>query len=208
MIAGHRRASRMLGALTCWVALITGEPQARAEPPTPVISARTAVEQIAWFDSALMSALRAPDKRDRLMSEAVDQSFNVSVMTRFVLGDRWEGINSEDRSAIQLALRDYTIARFTHAFGQFAGQTFVVDPVARVRGPDMLVKTVVQLPNEEPDHVDYRMRQYDGAWKVIDVYYDGVSDLTTQKADLAATVATGGATALVAKIREAIRKLR
>jgi len=56
--------------------------------------------------------------------------------------------------------------------------------------------------------VNYRLRQYSGAWKVIDVYYQGVSQLATERADFAGVLAAGGPPALVAKLNELTAKMR
>jgi ABC-type transporter MlaC component len=41
------------------------------------------------------------------------------------------------------------------------------------------------------------MRESSGAWKIIDVYYGAVSQLTIRRSDFTAPVATGGAIGLV-----------
>jgi len=48
----------------------------------------------------------------------------------------------------------------------------------------------------------YRMREVDGAWKVIDVYSDGVSELTLRRDDFGAAIAAGGALALIAHLHK------
>ena len=54
----------------------------------------------------------------------------------------------------------------------------------------------------------YRMRDNGSGWKVIDVYYNGaISQLTTQRSDFAATLSSGGAKALVAKLDAQTEKL-
>ena len=41
----------------------------------------------------------------------------------------------------------------------------------------------------------YRMRELGGSWKIIDVYYGAISQLTTRRSDFAATsLNAGGAT--------------
>lgn len=173
--------------------------------PTPVVSAS---EEITSFSATLVSALQTSGNREAIIGKAVDRTFNLGVMAQFILGEAWARMAPDERTRVQAALREYAIARFSHAFGAYSGQIFITDPVVRSRGPDTLVRTTIQSPHEETDRVDYRMRQYGHDWKVIDIYYNGVSDLTTQRADLAATVTSGGVQALIARINEATQKLR
>jgi phospholipid transport system substrate-binding protein len=52
------------------------------------------------------------------------------------------------------------------------------------------------------------MRDTGSGWRVIDVYYNGgISQVTTQRSDFAATLASGGAKALVAKLEAQTEKL-
>ena len=53
----------------------------------------------------------------------------------------------------------------------------------------------------------YRMRQDGGTWKIVDVYYGAVSQLTTRRSDFAAPLATGGAKGLLAHLEAASAKL-
>jgi phospholipid transport system substrate-binding protein len=53
----------------------------------------------------------------------------------------------------------------------------------------------------------YRMRQTAGGWKIIDVYYDGVSQLTTRRADFAQPLATGGAAGLLSHLDALTEKM-
>ncbi len=49
----------------------------------------------------------------------------------------------------------------------------------------------------------YRLRQFGGSWKIVDILLDGsISQLNVYRSDFAATIKAGGATALVKKIDE------
>jgi len=105
------------------------------------------------------------------------------------------------------ALTRHTAARYAQEFDSYTGQKCVVDPAVQTRGPDKLVKSQIVEPHDSSS-VNYRLRQYSGAWKVIDVYYQGVSQLATERADFAGVLAAGGPPALVAKLNELTAKMR
>jgi ABC-type transporter MlaC component len=44
------------------------------------------------------------------------------------------------------------------------------------------------------------MRESAGSWKIIDVYYGAISQLTTRRADFSAPIAAGGASTLIAHL--------
>ena len=172
-----------------------------AEPSPPTA-------QIEAFDAALLSAMKLPQGRDAALSPTLEQTFNFPVMARFLVGISWDAMPDADHVALVSALKRYTAARLAVRFDHFADQKFVVDPVVRERGSDRLVKTQLTAPNTDPVQIDYRMREYDGVWKVIDVYSDGVSLLSAERADVSATLESEGPMALAAKLQQAADKLR
>ena len=172
-----------------------------AEPSTPT-------SEIEAFDAALLSAMKLPQGRDAALSPILERTFNFSVMAQFLVGVPWDTMPDGDHTALVVALRRYTAARLAVRFDHFADQKFVVDPVARERGSDRLVKTQFIAPGADPVQIDYRMREYAGLWKVIDVYSDGVSLLSAQRADVASTLEAGGPVALAAKLQQAADQLR
>jgi len=68
------------------------------------------------------------------------------------------------------------------------------------RGEDKIVRTRIIPAHDTPTNLLYRMREVDGAWKVIDVYSDGISELTLRRDD--AAIAAGGAPALIAHLHK------
>jgi phospholipid transport system substrate-binding protein len=53
----------------------------------------------------------------------------------------------------------------------------------------------------------YRLHETPEGWKIIDVYYNNISQLTTRRADFAAPVASGGASGLLSHLDALTAKL-
>jgi phospholipid transport system substrate-binding protein len=146
--------------------------------------------------------------RAKKIQPVIEESFDIGVMAQFAVGpSAWETkVPASERSALVAALTRHTAARYAQEFDNYSGQRCVVDPNVQTRGPDKLVKSQIVEPHETAS-VNYRLRQYGGTWKVIDVYYEGVSQLATERADFASTLQSGGASALVAKLNELTAKM-
>ena len=74
---------------------------------------------------------------------------------------------------------------------------------------DKVVLTHMVSPHDAPVSLTYRMRESGGTWKIIDVNYDGISELNLRRSDFAAAVAAGGPAALLAhlsKLSDALMK--
>jgi phospholipid transport system substrate-binding protein len=52
------------------------------------------------------------------------------------------------------------------------------------------------------------MRESGGAWRILDVVAEGVSQLAVQRADLASTVSGGGAAALTKRLAQVDAKAK
>jgi phospholipid transport system substrate-binding protein len=142
--------------------------------------------------------------RARRIQPAVEQSFNLDAMAQLTIGEPWSQMSPADRTAVVAALGRYTAARYAK---DFDGDRCVVDPAVVSRGPDKLVKSQV-VGGGDSTAVNYRLREAGGAWKVIDVYFNGVSQLAVQRADFAQVVRTGGAPGLVAKLDSLAANMR
>ena len=181
-------------------------PQARADTDP-------AAGQVDGFDNALLGAMKQGDQlgvrgRARKLTPEIERAFNIPAMTKFAVGSTWATMSDADHANLIAAFGRYTAASYAHNFSGYSGEKFVVDPNVETRGPDKIVKSQLIVGNGAPLVIDYRMRNDGGAWKIIDVYFQGtISQLTTRRSDFAATLASGGASALVAHMDAQTDKL-
>ncbi len=204
-MARTRRAWLALGAAAAGLATLGfgTAVQAAADP---------AAQQVDGLDAALLEAMKAGKsqsvkERYRRLEPAVVRAFDFATMTRFAIGPSWTGIAPAQQQQLTEALQRLTVASYVHNFAGYSGQRFELDPNVVTRGPDKVVTTHLISPGDTPVPIAYRMRQAGGAWKIIDVFYNGaISQLTTRRADFAATLASGGAPALLAHINALVDK--
>jgi len=165
-----------------------------------------AATRVDAFYDVLLDAMRqgkslGVDGRYRKLEPAVTRTLDLPAMTRFAVGPKWSGLSAAEQQQLVKAFSRMSVATYAKNFDSFSGQSFKVDPKVQTRGADKLVKTQLLQPGKAPVDLTYRMRQSGGDWKVIDVFYQGsVSQLTTQRSDFSATMASGGAPALVKKL--------
>ena len=171
-----------------------------AQPPS---DDQAAIAAITDFNTALLASMHhdtAPLKR------AIESAFNVRVMAASIVGQHWKDMTDEQRDSVEAALQRYLTARFANEFDSYDGEQFQIEPAVQTRGPDKLVRTSVTSRTGDATKLYYRMRNYQGRWRIIDVYYDGVSQLTTQRADLAAVA--DNVPALIAQIERSTSAIK
>ena len=109
-------------------------------------------------------------------------------------------MSPQDQQAVTTALSRYTIASYASNFNSYDGEKFVVEPASSERGTDRMVASKL-VTKGETIPFNYRMRQAGSNWKVIDIFLNGyVSQIAKQRSDFGATVQSGGAKALIAKL--------
>jgi len=179
---------------------------------TSAVAGDPAAARIEGFDTALTSVMKqgpalGPKGRFHRLEPVVEDAFDLPLMTRFAVGAAWGQMSDADHQALIRAFGRLTAASYAHNFDRFAGERFEVDPTVQTRGPDKIVQAHLIPTDRGPVNLTYRMRLSGGQWKIVDVYYDAISQLTTRRADFAAPLAAGGAKGLLAHLDQASAKL-
>jgi len=177
-----------------------------AAPPALAIAqgADPAIATIDALDSALLDSMKAGKasaevRYTRLMTP-VERAFDLPTMTKFAVGEAWSTYTPGEQAALVRAFARLTAANLAHNFASYGGEQFRINPSVQTRGIDKLVRSEIEPRSGSPTELNYRMRQAGGIWKVIDVYFGSISQLTAQRSDFAASAVPGGAAELVKKI--------
>lgn len=175
-------------------------------PAAAAAESDPAVTQIQTFYSALVDAMKRGHElgmhgRYQALTPAVDAAFDIPTMIKFIVGPSWAPMSDADHKALIDAFRRMTIANYASNFSDFHGERFDVDPTVQTRDADHFVQTTLVPPDGKPVPLIYRMRNTSGSWKIIDVLLNGsVSELAMRRSDFSATLASGGAAALVKQL--------
>lgn len=158
--------------------------------------------RIETFDRALVETMKAGPAlgakgRYRKLAPIVENSFDLPVMTRFAVGPAWAAMPEADHQALVRAFTRLSAASYAHNFNEFSGERFEVEGKVQTRGADKIVQSHLITPHGAPVALTYRMRQTPEGWRIIDVYYGAISQLTTRRSDFAAPLAAGGAKGLL-----------
>ena len=165
-----------------------------------------AASQVQTLTAALLQSMQAGPaesmtERYRKLEPVINQVVGLPLMTRLAIGPEWTNFSPEQQNALIAAFSRFTIANYAHNFRDFSGEKFEIDDVVS-RGEDKIVRTRIIPVHDTPVNLLYRMREVDGVWKVIDVYSDGISELTLRRDDFVAAIAAGGAPALITHLHK------
>jgi phospholipid transport system substrate-binding protein len=181
------------------LALLLVAPAAHTAAPDP------AVAPVEALTAALEKSMRAGPaestaERYRNLEPVVAQAYALPLMTRICVGPDWARLSPDDQKAVIAAFGRYTVASYAHNFRESDGKKFEIDNDVATRGQDKIVRARLTLPHDVPANLLYRLHEVDGAWKVVDVYYNGVSELNLRRTDFAAALGAGGVSELIAHL--------
>ncbi|HVN44781.1 MAG TPA: ABC transporter substrate-binding protein [Steroidobacteraceae bacterium] len=179
-----------------------------AAAPAPAAPADPAAAQVQTLNNALLKSMHAGAgesmaERFRMLEPVIEQVFDLPLVTRLAVGPDWTSFTPEQQKAVIAAFGRFTTANYAHNFREFDGQRFEIDDKVLTRGQDKVVRTRIIPARDSPETLLYRMHESDGAWKVVDVYSNGVSELALRRSDFAAALAAGGAPELIAHLNKA-----
>jgi phospholipid transport system substrate-binding protein len=163
--------------------------------------------QVETLQDSLLKSMQAGQavsmtERYRTLEPVIEKAFALPLVTRLAVGPDWATFSPPQQKAAIVAFTRFTIANYAHNFRDFNGQRFEIDDNVLSRGEDKIVRTRIIPAHDTPVSLLYRMRDVDGTWKIIDVYSNGVSELTLRRSDFTAVIASGGAAALIAYLNK------
>ena len=147
-------------------------------------------------------------RRERL-APAITEAFDLPAMTRLVAGLQWQGFSPAEQQQLVAAFSDFSIATYASQFDDYSGESFEVDRKAvPAPGSDVIVRTKLVQPKDNPVQLDYLLRDGQEKWRIIDVYLSGtVSQLAARRSEFSSVLRQSGVSGLVALLKQKTAEL-
>lgn len=159
------------------------------------------VKFVQELGNKALTSLTAKDlpyaERSQRVRTLLLQYFDIHAIGKFVLGPYWTQATDAQKQEYFKLFEDMIVRTYTHRFADYSGQSFVVKGLAsggqgENGAEDSIVSSVIIQPNGPPVHVDWRVRNENGTYKIADVLVENVSMSITQRADFASIIQNGG----------------
>ena len=167
---------------------------AQAETATEALKARDAEIRAALPPEGTEPTPETRKKLEAIITKAVD----LEGMAKAALGKTWD----ETPPAKRKKFLDAFKSRFRKATGEQLDQyrsTQVKYFPEKKEEDDVMVPTEV-LVKGEPTHVDYRMREESGNWRIVDIVVDDVSTVENYRSSFNRIVKKEGMDGLIARL--------
>jgi phospholipid transport system substrate-binding protein len=167
---------------------------AQAETATEALKARDAEIRAALPPQGTEPTAASRQRLESIVTKAVD----LEGMAKSALGKTW----AETPPAKQKKFLDAFKGRFRKATGEQLDQyrsTSIKYFPEKKEDDDTFVPTEV-LVKGEPTHVDYRMREEKGGWRIVDIVVDDVSTVENYRSSFNRIIKKEGMDGLIARL--------
>ena len=176
--------------LTTWFALLA----ATAAAPSPAAAAAGPDEFIRNLGNQAIEVIRSgasPDQKTAYFHRALHQDFDLSSISRFVLGPHWRSASEPERQQFKALLEARLVRFYGQRFAEYNGETLRVIG-SRTESEGAIVSSEIIRPQGSPIKVDWRLDTRNGVYKITDVTVDGASMALTQRSEFAGLIHRNG----------------
>jgi phospholipid transport system substrate-binding protein len=195
---GLRR--RVLLASLAVLPLAVAAGAARARDPEAESFIRAIGEEVT-------AILQDPSKDDEAklasLKELLDRNTNLDLVARLVLGRHWNAAAEHQRRDYVELFRQILMNTMAERLGDYNGQTFEVVGSTELNERDTAVQSrIIRVGGAPPIRVDWRVRETEGDFAIIDVIAEGVSLVVSQRNEVGSVVERRGMDGLIEVMRE------
>jgi phospholipid transport system substrate-binding protein len=218
----------LFAALLPFTALAEGDDDAGSSTPAtlastdPAVVAEAVVQRpdaplatptVERLHAALLEIMKSADQlgyngRYEHLAPVVGNTFDLQFMASKSVGRLWKTLPEPDQQRwLELFARHIT-ANYAGQFTGFTGEAFSTlgeEPAIR---DTRVVRTYLRRPDEDDVQLNYRLRELDGEWRIIDIYLNGtVSELALRRSEYSSVLKREGFESLMSTIDEKCREL-
>lgn len=203
---GQRNGRTIISALI--VALIPFSATAQ-QAGAPAQEPREVIEA---FHTTLLDVMKRADTlgyegRREQLEPALDRIYNLRLMIHWLVGKAaWSELDGPGQARLLNAFKGMTLATYASRFDGYSGQRFQTIEEREGLRNDFLVRTELVDTDGDSISLDYLVRQDEGEWKVIDVFFKRISEMATRKSEYTSVIRRNGIDGLIqlleAKVQE------
>lgn len=195
---GRLPVARYLLAMVLLVAGAFGARAAAVDAPKQVIE-QTMNEVVTVLQNRSMPK---PQRREKIESIAYSH-FDFERMSRLVLAKNWSALKPDQQSQFADEFKKHLSVTYGRRLDSYTDEKISVESGRAEGNGDVTVKTkVVGGAAGNGVSIDYRLREKDGKWLVIDVIIEGVSLIQNFRTQVQEIISAKGVDSLIQILRE------
>ncbi len=141
-------------------------------------------------------------EREKRVRDLLRQNFDVDAIGKFALSKHWRTATDAQRKEYLKLFENMIVGTYAQRFGEYSGQQFKVGGTKPINDRDSVVSSQVIQKDGPPLNIEWRVRNANGQFKVLDVFIENVSMAITQRSDFDAVVQRSGIDGLLKTLRD------
>ncbi|MDA1100487.1 MAG: ABC transporter substrate-binding protein [Proteobacteria bacterium] len=141
--------------------------------------------------------------------QVLRRGFDIPAVSRFVLGRYWRAASRVEKEEFVQLFEDYMVAVYGGRLGRDSGK-FLTVTSQRADGIDgAIVSSNIKRPDGPVIMLDWRLKQGDHGWQVVDIMAEGMSLALAQRSEFASVIRANGGklSSLLTKLRQKTQTL-
>lgn len=175
-----------------------------------VSASETPEQVIQKLQSSLIQAMRdgpqlGYEGRFKVLSPVIDQSHDIELIIKTILGSTyWSQLDDNQKNLVIDTFRQLSIATYAGRFTQHEGEQFEVIEQRELPHEQMLVRSQLTKSDGGIVNFDYVLQQKEGRWRIVNILFDGVSDLAIKRGEYRSIMQRDGFSAFIELLKEKI----
>jgi len=150
------------------------------------------------------------EQKQQALQKMFLDNMDIDWMGRFTLGIGWRQATKEQRDRYMQVYRQYLLARYTENFTDYTGSKYNITNVGSEAQGQFTVTMHIKTPQQSAEtEAGYTVHTtQDGRFKITDIIVEGVSMITTQRADFTSVFQKNGIDGLIAEIQDKMQRAK
>ncbi len=182
----------------------TADADPTSAAPAPAEAGPRAI--VGELQAGLLDLMKRADEigfegRYNELGELLASTVDVDFMAQKAVGSHWRKLDEQEQARWLEAFRRMTRATYADRFEGYSGQHFETVGQEVAAHQTTLVRTTLVIPDDDDVELNYRLRETQAGWRIIDVYLNGtVSELALRRSEYAAVLKRDGFEKLITTV--------
>ena len=139
--------------------------------------------------NTLTNKSTSQNEKEVQFGELFDKNFDVSSISRFVLGKYWKQASLDQKKNFIKAFRNYIVKTYSSRFNEYSGEKLKLINYENEKNPKIfLVHTALERQDAPLIKVDWRIGKKKDRFVILDIIIEGISLAITQRSEFVSVI--------------------
>ena len=151
------------------------------------------------------------DIRKERFRNLLNDGFAIKLIGRWVLGRHWKRATEAEKAEYLKLFEEMLVTSYFERFTLYAGvKVAIIKTLAAGKRDAVVFSTITRPKGGDPLKVDWRVRNREGTFKIVDIMVEGISMGQTQRSEFSSVIREHGGEVegLLEELRKRLEELR